>query len=69
MRGVSLVRTVSVGHDSGEVAEIVAETEPLEEWEDEDVTQTQTQQEVWLDGEEISGRGIGGDLDAEVEQT
>ena len=52
----------------GAGAEIVAETKPAEEWEDEDATQTQSQQEVWLDGED-GGRGLSGELDAEVEQT
>ena len=72
--GVSFVRTVSVGRDSGGFAEVVDDTEPPEEFFDDDgddttQTQTQTQREEWLDGEAISGRGIGGDFDAEVAQT
>ena len=71
VEAASFVRTVSItGCDSGLGVEIVAETEPPEGWEDEDVTQTQ--REVWLDDEdeETGGRGgIGGDSNTEVDQT
>merc|ERR1740139_685388 len=71
VEAASFVRTVSItGRDSRVDLKIVAETEPPEEWEDEDATQTQ--REVWLDDEdkETGGRGgIGGDSDAEVNQT
>jgi len=75
MKAASFVRTVSItGRDSrvgvSVNAEIIAETKPPEGWVDEEATQTQPEGRFDEEAGEIGGQGgVGGDSDAEVEQT